>query len=192
MITFVFLVNLNQVATRRQNDRMIVADASPLIALAKLGRLTLLRDLYGVVLIGSTVEAETVTAGRAVRALGVEQIEAALADGWLQTTRLSAQEDGLMQRFMAYSRLDRGEAESIALANARSLPLIVDDKEARAVAAVGSVAHVGTAGVLLEACLRRRLDLEELETTLRDLTQILWLSPAVVAEVLRLARGAAP
>ena len=138
---------------------MIVADASPLIALAKLGRLTLLRDLYGKVLIGSTVEAETVTAGRAVRALGVEQIEAAMADGWLQTTRLSTQEDGLMQRFMAYSRLHRGEAESIALANARGLPLIVDDKAARAVAAMGSVAHVGTAGVLLEACLRRRLEL---------------------------------
>ena len=48
-----------------------------------------------------------------------------MADGWLQTTRLSTQEDGLMQRFMAYSRLHRGEAESIALANARGLPLIV-------------------------------------------------------------------
>ena len=171
---------------------MIVADASPLIALAKLGRLTLLRDLYGEVLIGSTFEAETITAGKAVRALGVEQIEAAVAIGWLRITRLSTKEDGLMQRFMAYSRLDRGEAESIALADARGLPLIVDDKEARAVAAVNSVAHVGTAGVLLEACLQRHLDLGELEATLRDLTEILWLSPAVVAEVLRLAREAGP
>lgn len=171
---------------------MIVADASPLIALAKLGRLTLLPDLYGDVLIGPAVEAETITAGRAIRALGVEQIEAAVATGWLQITRLSTREDGLLQRFMAYSRLDRGEAESIALADARGLPLIVDDKEARAVAAVNGVAHVGTAGVLLEACLRRHLALGELETTLRDLTEILWLSPAVVAEVLRLAREAGP
>ena len=93
---------------------------------------------------------------------------------------------------MAYSRLDRGEAESIALADARGLPLIVDDKEARAVAAVNSVVHVGTAGVLLEACLRRRIDLGELEATLQDLTEVLWLSPAVVAEVLRLAREAGP
>ncbi len=171
---------------------MIVADASPLIALAKLARMTLLRDLYGEVIIGSTVEAETVTAGRAVRALGVEQIEAALADGWLQTTHLSAHEDSLMQRFVIHSRLDRGEAESIALATARGLPLIVDDKEARAVASAASVAHVGTAGVLLEACLRRRLELGELEAIIRDLTRILWLSPAVVAEVLRLAREARP
>ena len=167
---------------------MTVADASPLIALSKLQRLGLLRDLYGEVLIGSAVEGETIIAGRAVHALGVEQIEAAVADGWLETTRLSAQEDGLMQNLISHSRLDRGEAESIALAQARDLPLIVDDKEARAVAVVAGVAHVGTVGVLLEAYLRRCLDLDELEVTLLDLSEILWLSPAVVAEVLRLAR----
>ena len=33
-----------------------------------------------------------------------------------------------------------------------------------------------------------RLDLRELEVALRNLSQILWLSPAVVAEILRLAR----
>ena len=42
---------------------------------------------------------------------------------------------------------------------------------------------------MLEAYLQRRMDLGELETTVRDLSQILWLSP-VVAEVLRLAREA--
>ena len=96
----------------------------------------------------------------------------------------------MMQNLIARSRLDRGEAESIALAQARDLRLIVDDKEARAVAALRGVAHVGTVGVLLEAYLRRCLDTGELEATLRDLSQILWLSPAVVAEVLRLAREA--
>ena len=43
---------------------------------------------------------------------------------------------------------------------------------------------------MLEAYLQRRMDLGELETTVRDLSQILWLSPVVVAEVLRLAREA--
>ena len=95
-----------------------------------------------------------------------------------------------MQRLMSRSRLGPGEAESIALAGVRILRLIVDDKEARNVAAVQGVEHVGTAGVLLHAYRRERLDLGELETTLRDLSQILWLSPVVVAEVLRLAREA--
>ena len=72
---------------------MIVADASPLIVLAKLQHLGLLdQALYGEVLMGSVVKAETIDAGRAVHALGVEQLEVAMADGWLQTVRLTVEE----------------------------------------------------------------------------------------------------
>lgn len=169
---------------------MIVADASPLIVLAKLKRLGLLNGLYGEVLIGPVIKSETIDSGKAIHAPGVEQLEAALEAGWLRTVRLTAQERGLMQRLTRRSRLDRGEAESIALASVRGLRLIIDDKEGRSVAAVAEVEHVGTVGVLLEAYLRQYLDLGELETTLRDLGRILWLSPAVVVEVLRLAREA--
>lgn len=42
--------------------------------------------------------------------------------------------------------------------------------------------------MLLVACLGAHLDLEELEAILQDLVQVLWISPAVVAELLRLAR----
>ena len=169
---------------------MIVADASPLIVLAKLQRLRLLNDLYGEVLIGPVVKAETIDTGQTVRAQGVEQLGAALAAGWLHTVYVTAQERDLMQRLTRRSRLDQGEAEAIALARVRDMRLIVDDKEARNVAAVAGVEYVGTAGALLEAHLRQCLDLGELEATLRDLSQILWISPAVVAEVLRLAREA--
>ena len=169
-------------------ERRVVTDASPLIALAKLRRLRLLNDLYGVVLICPAVESETIDAGRAVHARGVEQIETALEDGWLRLARLSAHERDMTQRLTRRSRLGRGEAESIALASARRLRLIVDDKEARSVAAAARVEHLGTAGTLLEAHLRQRLDFGELETALSDLADVLWLSPAVVVEVLRLAR----
>ena len=169
---------------------MIVADASPLIVLAKLQRLNLLNRLYGKVLIGPLVKVETIDSGKALRAQGVEQLEAAREEGWLQTVRLTPEEHGLMQRLTRRSHLDRGEAESIALASVRGLRLIVDDKAARGVAAAAAVEHCGTVGALLEGHLRQHLDLGELEATLRDLTHILWLSPAVVAEALRLAREA--
>ena len=95
-----------------------------------------------------------------------------------------------MYRLVRRSRLDWGEAEAIAFANTRNLRLIVDDKEVRSVAVTTGVKNLGTAGVLLEACLRAHLDLDELEAVLQDLVQILWISPAVVAEILRLARKA--
>lgn len=167
---------------------MVVADASPLIVLAKLRRLGLLRDLYDVVLIGPVVKAETVDAGKVIRALGVEQIEAALEDGWLQAIDLTDEERDLEQRLRRFSRLGQGEAEAIALADGQEARLIADDAEARHVAETVGVEFVGTAGVLLEAHMRRRFNLEELETALRHLGQVLWLSPAVVTEILRLAR----
>lgn len=167
---------------------MIVADASPLIALAKIQRLGLLSDLYGEIVIGPVVKAETIDAGRAVRASGVEQIEAAVEDGRLRVVRLTATERGLMQRLTKRSRLHRGEAESLAIADSRRLLLIVDDKEARSAAAATGVQHVGTAGVLLEAFLRKRLELDGLEAAVLDLSNVVWLSPAVVAEILKRAR----
>ena len=65
-----------------EGDRSIIADASPLIAFAKLRQLRLLNRLYVKVLIGPVVKEETVDAGIAIRASGVEQLEAALENGF--------------------------------------------------------------------------------------------------------------
>jgi predicted nucleic acid-binding protein len=71
---------------------MIIADASVLIALAKMRMLDLLNSVYGRVLIGPQVKAETVDAGKRISAPGVERIEKALDDGWLQVAQLSSKE----------------------------------------------------------------------------------------------------
>ena len=71
---------------------MIIADASVLIALAKMRRLDLLRSVHHGLLIGPQVKAETVDAGKRIFAPGVEHIEKALDDGWLQVARLSSRE----------------------------------------------------------------------------------------------------
>ena len=167
---------------------MIVADASPLIALVKLRRLSILRDMYGRVTIAPAVRAETIDAGRAFGAPGVAQLEAAVKERWLQEVRLTDGERDVARRLMELSRLGPGEAESIGLAQGKSLRLIVDDKEARSLAAAAAVEFVGTAGVLVEACLKQHLSLAETEIAVRDLGQILWLAPSVIAEILRLAR----
>ena len=169
---------------------MTVADATPLIALARIQRLECLRELYDQVLIGSVVKAETIDAGRSVRAHGVEQIEAAVDAGWLTIANSTEAESDLAQRLTQRSRLHRAEAESIALARVRELPLVVDDKEARSTARAVGVRHVGTVSVLLRAHLRRGLGPDAMESVLLDLGKTLWLSPSVVAAVLRRAREA--
>jgi predicted nucleic acid-binding protein len=167
---------------------MVVADASVLIAFAKLRRLELLRLLYGEVLMGAVVKMETLDQGRAVAAPGVEELQRALEEGWLRVVRLSARERRFMQSLLRSTRLDEGEAEALAVAHSREWLVVVDDKEARAVAGAMRLSYLGSAGVLLEALAQGHLTLETLEEAVRDLTRVIWLSPAVVTEVLRRAR----
>ena len=169
---------------------MTVADATPLIALTRIHRLELLRELYERVLIGSNVKTETIDAGGETRSLGVEQLEAAADAGWLGVATTTDAENDLVRRLARRSHLHRSEAESVALARVRELSLVADDKEARSLARTLGVPLIGTAGVLLEGYLRRSFGLDSLEKALRDLGETLWLSPSVVAEVLRRARKA--
>jgi predicted nucleic acid-binding protein len=168
----------------------VVVDASVLIVLAKLRCIHLLRAVYGTILLGPVVHHEVVTQGQRLRARGVEQVEQALEESWLQVVRPTTGEQKLTVRLLRTTRLDDGEAEALALASRRKLLLVADDKEARHVAEALGIAYVGTAGVLLEAYLRQHLTLAGLEDVLTDLTKVLWLSPTVVAAVLKKAREA--
>jgi predicted nucleic acid-binding protein len=170
---------------------MIIADASVLIALAKMRRLDLLKLVYCDVLIGPQVKAETVDAGKRISAPGVERIEKALDDGWLQVAQLSLKEKNTAHSIVSKGGLDSGEAESIALASSRKLMVIIDDRAARSFAEVMGVVFLGTAGMLFHGFVRKHLSLVELEDAVEELSKTIWLAPAVVAEVLKRAREAA-
>jgi len=167
---------------------MIIADASVLIALAKMRRLDLLNTVYGDVLIGPQVKAETIDAGKRISAPGVERIEKAVDDGWLQMARLSTKEKRTAHSIISKGGLDEGEAESIALASSRKLMVILDDRAARSFAEVMGVTFLGTAGMLFYAFVKKYLSLAELEDAVEALSQTIWLAPAVVAEILKKAR----
>ena len=169
---------------------MIIADATVLIALAKTGRLGLLRELYGEVAVGPCVKAEVVEGGRAIRAPEVSLIEAAFEAKWMREVTPTSGERRLGRRILKGSRLHEGEAEAIALASSRGAMVLLDDKEARLLAEAKAVRFMGTAGVLLEAFLRGRLDFGGLETAINELSRVIWLSPDVVAEILRRGREA--
>jgi hypothetical protein len=49
------------------------------------------------------------------------------------------------------------------------------------------ITYLGTAGVLLQAFRQKHLTLEEFEDAVGDLTRVLWLSPTVVATILKRA-----
>ena len=122
-----------------------VADAGPLIALARVEKLQLLRTLFGDGLIPPAVHREVQTgSGRP----GATRIGEALSAGWLRVTPLAddAQAADLVRM------VDVGEAEAIALCLERKARLLlIDDAKGRKVARGAGIALVGVAGVLLVA-----------------------------------------
>lgn len=122
-----------------------VADAGPLIALARVGKLRLLRSLFGVGLIPPAVHREVQTgSGRP----GATRIGEALSAGWLRIAPLADD----VQAANLVRLVDAGEAEAIALCLERKARfLLIDDAKGRKVAQRAGIPLVGVAGVLLTA-----------------------------------------
>jgi len=165
----------------------IASNTSPIIALARVRRLDLLRTLYGTVLVPPSVKVECVDKGKAAGAKDVHEIEKAMREGWLTVANLDKAQQANARRLIGSAGIGPGEAEAIVLAKAKGIQVILDDAEARAVAKSLAVERKGTAMVPYEAFARRMITREEMIQLLTDLSRVLWISPAVITEILRRA-----
>jgi predicted nucleic acid-binding protein len=121
----------------------IVSNASPLINLARIGKLDLLRQLYGEILLPEAVWHEVVVDGAGQP--GANEVEAA---AWIG--RRSAKNKQLVQALL--QELDAGEAEAIALALEEGADwLLMDEPLGRESARHLKLRCIGLVGVLLAA-----------------------------------------
>ncbi|NOX63287.1 MAG: DUF3368 domain-containing protein [Chloroflexi bacterium] len=119
---------------------IVVSDATPLIALAKIGGLAWLPELFGEVIVPDAVYREVVIGG--VGRSGSEEIRTA---DWIQVR--SVRDRGKVERLL--NDLDIGEAEAIALAQEMSADwLLLDEIRARTVAKNLELPVIGTVGLL--------------------------------------------
>jgi predicted nucleic acid-binding protein len=123
--------------------RVVLSDASPLIAFSLLGRLDLLHALLGRITITDVVQSEILAGGdrrgqtaiaAAIRARRIR----AIIDRWAEPRLLD---------------LDEGEASTLRAAIHQSVPclVLIDERAGRAVAKELGVAHVGTVGLIVQA-----------------------------------------
>lgn len=144
--------------------RQVIADAGPLIALARLDHLGLLRGLFGTIWVTKWV-ADEVLAGGDFPDLAA--LRYALAQPWLQTVELEslANVDGQAQcrDLMNLYQIDMGEASAMVFAqhlNAQgdAALLLIDDFRGRTAARHVGFALMGTTGLLLLAKQQGALD----------------------------------
>lgn len=121
----------------------VVSNTSPLLNLAIIGQLPLLREQFGEVVIPRAVLDEL----RPEEDLpGSEAIRAALEDGWIRPATV----ENLSLVLALQQDLDRGEAEAIALVVQTGIgKVLLDERDGRLVAKLMGLQTTGVLGVLL-------------------------------------------
>ena len=124
-------------------ERLVVADASPLIGLAAAGAFDLLRRLFDRVTVTAAVRDEVLAGGGRP---GARELTEAIEAGWIEVAAVRADSEH-------FPDLGAGEASTLALAiesPGRCL-VLMDEPLGRAHARARGIAVTGLAGVLLTA-----------------------------------------
>jgi predicted nucleic acid-binding protein len=121
---------------------MIVADTGPIIAFARLGRLGLLSDVVGVLIIPDAIYEELV--GRGQERPGAAEV----AQGTWIHRRTLTDSASIAQLPPA---LHRGEREAILLAEELKAQLLIDEQRGRETATARGLAVLGSLRILGEA-----------------------------------------
>lgn len=168
----------------------VTSNTSPIIALAKIGRLRLLRTLYGTVLISPFVKVEGVDRGKELGAPDALEIEGAINEGGIKVARLTREQNMRIRGLVTEARIGFGEAGALTLARDKGLMAILDDKEARAIAKSWNLEYTSTIMVLYEAFVKNLISYDELIEDLAKLTRVMWIDTDVITEVIRRAKMA--
>jgi len=149
-----------------------VSNATPLIYLARLDKLHLLKDMFVHVEIPPEVKVEVVDRGKAKGYFDAYVIEQALNDGWLVLTPLSGENAKKAETLAQMTGIDVGEAETIMLAKQKDEKLVLTDQSgARQVARHVGLTPRGTIFIILTALRRKSVTKEEAKQMLDTLIE---------------------
>lgn len=139
-----------------------VSNATPLIYLAKIGRMDLLRKVFGEVLISEEVKVEVVDRGKQLGEREAYIVERAMGDGWLKVLSVESVEIPI--------ELERGGVAVLSLAKKLGLrEVLVDEISARTAARLMGLIPRGTIFVLLKALEIKEISLSEFLDALSEL-----------------------
>lgn len=139
----------------------VVSNSTPLIYLAKIGRLDLLQELFGEVLIPKGVYDEVVEKGKSLGIKDAYIVEAAVVQGWIKVIAADPLEMPI--------ELDKGEEEALSLAKQLKATVLIDEVSARSAARLLDLTPRGTIFVLLLALKEKKIVFDELMQALNEL-----------------------
>jgi len=165
--------------------RLAVSDSTPLIYLAKIGRLDLIRDVFQEIYIPEAVYDEVVTRGKALNIPDASIVENAVGT-WIIEERIEPETDAVLRFLDTNARLGAGEKEALKLCRQLDAThLIADDREARRVARILNITPIGTCGIAVQAFRQGAISKREALRTIDDLVKAGFrISPTVYRRIL--------
>ncbi len=130
----------------------VISDSTPLIALSRINKLSLLKEYFGEVYIPQEVYEEVVTRGGNL--FGAEEVASA---EWIKVENVK---NRIAVDALSIA-LDKGEAEAIVLASEKDGMLILDEGDGRRTAESLGLKITGTVGLLLLAAADGKLEFKK-------------------------------
>ncbi len=144
---------------------VIVSNATPLIYLAKVGRLELIRKLYPKVYISSEVKKEVVDIGKKLKKIDAPVIEKEINKGWIIECKVKGSMDIPID-------IEIGEKTTLILAREKSIKsVLIDDKAGRAAARLLDLEPKGTLFILLKSLKNKEIGFDTLIKILEGLIE---------------------
>jgi len=164
---------------------MWVFDATPLIYLAKIGRLELVAHFEASCVVPERVFAEVVTAGIEAGYPDARRIERSVDADRFETVSVTL-EDPLSSRLREHSTLSDADVAVLACANAHDGVAVMDETYGRDVAATEGITTRGTAYLVLTLAKQGAIGVDDARTAIDSMIDEGWYcAPDVYARILR-------
>jgi hypothetical protein len=150
----------------------LVFNSTPLIYLAKVGLLTLLKDLPHEKLTTFGVKKEVVDKGKEKATKDASIVEKIIQEGTLKIEKPT--DEVFLRRLSGIPELHLTDAEVLTLAREIGGTAIADDRIAREVARIYGIEHGGTAFILAMLVGHRLITKEEAKSALDDMISLGW------------------
>jgi predicted nucleic acid-binding protein len=147
----------------------VVSDAGPLIHLAQIGKLGLLKKLFCVVLITQKVKIEVFDEGLRLGCADARAIGEALEDGWLRLEGVPERLAAPGVKLAEGENISRADAETLLLAVEKKAVLLVDEKLLSDLAKMYRLQVRSTWTLLLESLTTGYVGISEIEGAVNNL-----------------------
>ncbi|MEM2917821.1 MAG: hypothetical protein QXN63_05680 [Candidatus Bathyarchaeia archaeon] len=147
----------------------VISDAGPLIHLAQINKLYLLKNLFSQVVITPNVKREAVDEGFKLGHSDARIIGKAIEEGWIKVEEVPKRLASTIKRLATDENISLADAETLMLAREKGAEVLVDEKALSNLARMFGLKTWNTWTILLESLSAGYIEVSDIEAAIKEL-----------------------